>query len=607
MKTTAGGKAIAPVVDIMPQLCVSVHDHGRIREEMALLKQLGFDRIYFVLCQPGYPMFSNPWLSLMSNDPAVENHMLASLTALGDPNWAYVQECHKQGMEAWAVIKPYEGGGGSTIPHGAVAPMSVAHVETVGGRQIHLDALLGSRPDLRVKRRPDPRSAAAAAEPITGLELAFCLDAFQLRTGYQAFVDVPETADGDARPPALDLWLSRDNGRYERFAGAVNVSARIERRDIRDANGALVASDRRCLVVAVDGLNIEPAYRYIAVTLQSDGRMYTIPFSMIQAFSPSGALPITIGRHARAPVRPDAHVWGHEKMPVLGEAALNHFPTFGFEFEWHGSGFWGPGWSDSPVYGIARGTYEYMKGAPCEAYPEVRDYWLEQTDRALAMGFDGVDFRLQNHSQMVSDYVNYGYNEPIVEAYKARHGIDMLEQEADPLEIMRIRGDFFLQFMEEASRRIRASGKKVQIHLRHSFEEPRLSPEWSEIGFWAMPKVLPDWRKLVDLADEVTLKHYYHNDYRPELARRIKDYASGQGKRVWVHCYIAQCRELNDTFFDAVERDPQVGGVLLYETAHSSKNEKNHGLIEQYLPPGYHEPTVGTLRSILDRLNYHST
>jgi hypothetical protein len=69
-------------------------------------------------------------------------------------------------------------------------------------------------------------------------------------------------------------------------------------------------------------------------------------------------------------------------------------------------------------------------------------------------------------------------------------------------------------------------------------EEPRLSAEFNELGFWAMPKILPDWKRSVELADEITLKHYYHNRYRPEMGRRIKDYAGSLGKRVWVHCVM---------------------------------------------------------------------
>ena len=101
MKTTSLNTAIAPVVDIFPQLAIGYHDRQRIRDEMTLLRSFGFDRVYFVTCNPGYPQFSNPWLSLMPPYPETENYAWESILALGDPNAVYLQECHRQGMAAF--------------------------------------------------------------------------------------------------------------------------------------------------------------------------------------------------------------------------------------------------------------------------------------------------------------------------------------------------------------------------------------------------------------------------------------------------------------------------------------------------------------------------
>jgi hypothetical protein len=238
-----------------------------------------------------------------------------------------------------------------------------------------------------------------------------------------------------------------------------------------------------------------------------------------------------------------------------------------------------------------------MSGTPCEGYPEVNEYWLEQVRRVVAMGYDGIDFRLQYHSGWVTDYINYGYNEPVVKRYKEKHGIDILKEKADPVEIMKIRGEYFLSFLEKAAGIIHSSGKKLQVHLRHAHEEPRLSDDFNELGFWAMPKVLLDWKKAVDLADEVTLKHYYHGNYRARMGERIKTYASDQGKRVWIHCYLGQGDGLNDDFFDAVEADDKVGGILLYEAGHSL-------IITSGNTGGYNEGNVEKLRSIMERLEF---
>lgn len=614
MKRTAGGKAIAPVVDIIPHVAVGRHDFARIRREMELLRAFGFERVYFVLANPGYPQFSNPWLSLMPPGARCENHVFESVRLLGDPNVAYLHECHRQGMEAWAVLKPYECGGGSTVPHGAHVLFDAGRVETVGGDRIYFDSLLSVRPDLRVLRKPIPDYERLVRQPVTSLEMTFCLEAFEQRTGPATFMQV---AAARVPPvPDAELYLSHDNGSYTQYTGSLSLDTRVEERKIVDANGtALFDSPKRCLVLRLSALSVPADVRYLAVTLAGCDDLYTIPHSMISLGGPEGPIPTTASPYVRTPACAAAasrssaeREWGIEQMPRAHFASVDEavaaFSRNGFEFEWHGSGFWGNGWKNCRTYGIAKGRLSHMKGTPCEAMPEVREYWQDWVGRCVDMGFDGVDIRLQNHSGMVSDYAAYGYNAPIVERYSERHGIDILKQAADPLEVMGIRGEFFHAFLDQAADIVHSAGRRLQIHLRHAHEEPKLSADFNELGFWAMPKILLDWRRAVDLADEITLKDYFHNNYRPRLAKGIKARAQAQGKPVWIHCYIAQGGELNDEYFSAVEADPAVGGVLLYEVAHSSRNERNSGLIEQYGPVGYHEPNAAKLRAILDRLRY---
>ena len=604
IKRTRGGKAFAPVVDIMPYLR-GMHDYNRVHEEMKLLKELGFQRVYFVLCNSGYPVFSDPSLSIMPPNKGTGYYTFESLMKLGDPNWAYMHEAHNLDMEAWAIIKPYESGGGITIPHGAKAPTSVSKVETVGGEQIYFDNLLSDNPELRVVRKPDPDSVINRMnEPVISVEVAFCLDPFKQKSSADKFFEFTGIAENEVRIPAMKLWISKDNGRYEEFEDSYNVLSNIEYRKIIDANGLPVCDTlKRCLVMTIKDFELPAEYRYLALTLDKYDNLYTIPYSMIRLFGSSGEIPGTKGIHVRISLSPEEkikppekRIWGLEGMPITGDQAAKTFMDNGFEFEWHGTGFWGDGWVSSPVFGIGRGTKKYMHGTPCEAYPEVQEYWLEQVKRVMAMGFDGIDFRLQNHSGMVTDYVNYGYNEPIVERYKEIHGIDILKEEADPLKIMKIRGEYFLDFLEKAADIIHFSGKKLQVHLRYCYEEPKLSDDFNELGFWAMPKILPDWRKAIDLADEITLKHYYFNNYQPDLANKIKTYAKSQGKNVWIHCYIKQGNELNNNFFNAVEADDKVDGILLYEV---------DNLIETYgFSGGYKEQNVSKLRSIMKHLEY---
>ena len=118
--------------------------------------------------------------------------------------------------------------------------------------------------------------------------------------------------------------------------------------------------------------------------------------------------------------------------------------------------------------------------------------------------------------------------------------------------------------------------------MRGSYERPTLSGDFNQIGFWAMPKILPDWERMVDLCDEVTIKDLGFGVYRPENAAGIKARAAAEGKPVWVQCYLQQGGDLNRQFCAAADADPAVSGLALYELAQCSAGpqERFGGMVE---------------------------
>jgi hypothetical protein len=575
-------KAAAAVIDVFPDLCGAQYSSQTVRQKMEHLQKLGFTRVYLVNCAPGYPNFSNPWLDIVSPDNDAGNFAVENILTMGDPIFEHIYEAHRYGLEAFAIIKPYEGGGGYTIPHGQRNVFPSRNIPCLGGDRIGFDTFLAEHPYARVKRKPIPNYEQLIDQPVTRIRLAFCLDRIEEKLKYeQVGVYEPKQDDSIQTVPmkGLTLWLSHDNGTYERYEGPMDIEENLQLETIRDANGIqLYDEPKRSRVVDISNLAIPADVAYIAVTMDmAKEHLVTLPYSMIQMYGEAGEIPATCTPY----VRTAAHSVGFPstnsdpysyRIPQNGDqiqGVSEQFATTGFEFDWYGSGGWGKGWSRSNCYGIAKGKIQYMKGTHCEAYPEVREYWLEQVRKLIAMGIDGVDFRLQNHSGMISDYANFGYNEPIVEAYLEQHGVDILQEEADPLHIMRIRGAFYTQFIEQAAEVLHQSGKVLQVHLRHSLEAPLLSSSFGELGFWAMPKVLPDWEKLAELADEITIKDYNWSVYRSETATKIKDRAAALNKPLWVHCYIAQGGDLNPQFTGQVLDDERVTGMLLYEMGHN--------------------------------------
>jgi len=573
----------APVVDIFPQLVVGFHDRARVQTEMDLLKSFGFDRVYFVVCNPGYPLFSNPMLSLQRPHDGVENYALASLEALGDPNQVYVECCHAAGMAAIAVMKPYEGGGGASVPHGQRPDYPQTTVNDPAGERFGFDSLIQAHPELRVKRLGESHVEL----PIDEIKAVFLL---------------PEDYRHD--PGRWELYYSLDNGSYCLYDGGLTVTETVVEHRFLNSAGEVAGQAQAAVEVVLSDFTFPAGARFAAMVAKDSAMFTTMPVRQFHLYHQGREIDssATIYLRKAGIYVKDQHRWGMESHPAPAsdfEDAAARLAKMGFELEWYGNGWDNPGWISGFCWGIAAGKLEYLKGTLCEGYESVRDYWLGQVDQYLKMGYDGIDFRLQNHSSMICENQSYGGNEPLLAAYRQKFGGTA---NIDALKMMEIRGDFYLKFLRRAAEKIHKANKKMIVHLRHANEVPSAGVAFNELGFWAMPKVyLADWRSVIDLADEITLKDYYFNDYRPDKSQKMKAYANSLGKPVWVHCYIAQGKELNDRFIGQINADPAVGGVLLYEVANANRNEVNSGLIEQYGDVALVEPATTTLRQILQK------
>jgi hypothetical protein len=611
--TTLNGKPFAAVIDIFPQICLGSYDEKKVEKNIALLADLGIKRLYFVVCLPGYPSFSNPWLALLPPDNDCENHALESIIALDSPNFAFCRYAKKYGMEAFAVLKPYEGGGGATIPHNARFFWKAGGRHAcVGGDRVHFDNLLARHPEFRLMRKPIPDYHKHIGQPFRHVELAFCLDEIPATQRSAAIPAAPESYRVEDFPVEFKLWASEDNGSYRLVESDYTLRERIEGRMITGVYGKPLFPDKkRCRVVEIRDLDLPESVNYLGVTLHGDPetirRLQTIPGTMFRIYGPEAEIPVTTAEYVRhgvspsqASLPPGARMWGLEKHPRQG---VMDFDQWGFEFDWYGGGIWfGQGWHNQNVYGIGRGKILTMKGTHCEAYPEVRNYWLEQVEALIGMGYDGVDIRLQNHSGMVSDIAEFGFNPPLVERYRETYGEDPLGGDFNPMKMMAVRGQFFKEFLAEAADLLHKHGRILQVHLRHAHQEPRLNSDFNQLGFWAMPKIwLEDWKGVVDLADEVTIKDYFWGNYDPDNAREIKEYARSLGKAVWIHNYIGQGDAIQADFINAVAEDNTVTGILLYEAFHSGQGSKepNRGLITvDGDRVEYHAPAIEALKEI---------
>ncbi len=561
---------VAAVMDFDYDMICYLHTPENLKRKVQLLADCGFKRIYIVASPPGDPDYV---VSAVPNRKGT--YLTQSRKALGEDPLALAVKYFKQaGLEVFIQFKPYEGGGAFTVPEGVKPPYGKNWIKTLGGRAVGVDPFLAKHPEMRPKRKPIDNLLALPADR---LEMVFVLDRIPGGTGLKITDGAMELEQRPGFPALGDdaikrypvsnvtLYTSKDNGAYDPWSGNVKISERLERRLIRNANGELMFPGAvLCRVIEISGFKTSDPY--LAVKFDGDAKAFrTIPYSSscFSIYSGEQRLPVTVTPRLRNSL-------------LTGKSG---FTQNGFEFNELAPYFWDAGWKRNLLYGFARGRAGYKRGTFSEAYPEVREHWLSQIKKFIAMGCDGVDIRMMCHSAGISDFINYSFNPPIVKEYQKRYGVDITKVDPDPINMMKLRGDFFLKFVKLAADLLHANKLKLQMQMHDYQENPTLDPTFPNAGFWAAGQVVPDWRKVITIADEISIKDYNWGVYNPYNAGKIKDAVARLGKPLWVHCYMQQGHDLNGKFIEEVNKDKRVTGLMLYEVVYRPGRVKD-GIVE---------------------------
>jgi len=115
--------------------------------------------------------------------------------------------------------------------------------------------------------------------PIKSIEVAFCLDSLKQKVSYEKYFEFDGLKDSEIEIPGIALWYSQDNGKYNKYEGNIEVESKFEYRQVKDANGFLLAdTSKRFLVLTIKNFNLSENYNYFAITLDQNKNLFTIPF-----------------------------------------------------------------------------------------------------------------------------------------------------------------------------------------------------------------------------------------------------------------------------------------------------------------------------------------
>ena len=555
------GKSRALVIDIAEEASSAPHTFETIQAMMDGYAQQGLTQVWFRPIPDTYAATDSCQGSVVCDPFVQSDHMHRTVHAVFDPNLAFIQAAKRAGMTVHVLYSPYEGGGSVSIPSGASAQFSFGSVQGIGGTSVFCSAEVGAAKNQLVSSLQYENPSVVEKGKAVTLEVVFAAEAFENRTSQSEVSTLTPDASVEILP---QLWYSSRNTDYEQ-AQDVSFTVTQERRALTDAVGNPLG-ELDCRVVRID-VSAYSGSTYFAVAFENGDRLYTIPFSMINLYGPDGtALTSTKAVYTRNPhsdsllqvgTVPNDYIWGAERLPILTDSpeALTSFRAWGFEYQYGGIGSdWGDGWHNGYVYGVATGAQNQLCGNLCEGFDSVREYWLGQVDRFYAKGADTVIISLENSGGMVYDYRNFGYNYLYVKEFSERYGIEILDESFDYLQLMRLRGEYFTEFLKGVDEVAGQNGKRWGVQLLAAFENPSLDDDLNGLCHYRMPKIVFDWQPVVELCDTVLIADRQYNGYQQTVASAIRQYASGHGKQVVVMAYAACGADA--AYLEAALQDP---------------------------------------------------
>ncbi|MEZ5104974.1 MAG: hypothetical protein R2757_10800 [Draconibacterium sp.] len=471
------------------------------------------------------------------------------------------KSAHKFGIEFFAEIKPFEGGGfGPVLPHSMPLPGNAGAYKDLRGIFPRLREFVAENPSLSLKCKNGTFEYNA---PVTSIRLV----------------------KGDEKPTRikakhLSLWTSSTNNGFVPYNGPLTFSESIETR-------YRFPYWRECRVLHLNDLKIPVGHRYILVRCSladAEGDFANEKGNIIELVGNEGQiLPHTLSsgqvllsdhydsfyqskimrqlvRYLRFP-EVQAEIDDVKKMH-------GHYENY-FAFDAYHTGEWTT--IDKEGYiAAACGKPEFMIGVLNPVYPEVRKHWHELIQFCLDRGVDGINFRVSNHNN-ITDPQLYGFNSPTLETAGG---------ENDYSQIGRANGDAYTLFLEEARELIKNSGKKVTVHLLSVL----LMPDDRPLKLSSLPPNFEwQWQKWVNnIADELEFRGIFK--LRPENLDTVLNILGTEVKKAGKHFYLQgdfHGRAFDRPFastkaeLELVKNLDVLDGYILYETANFTKINSN--------------------------------
>ena len=570
---------LSATVDFPDDVIPGPYDGRLLDELMGTLKSMGVRRVYWLYYGDVEP--ESLWAGSLYENPQIP-YGTQTLETIGEPLKAAVPFAHRHGLEIYGVLKPYNTGMSGS--NGPCSGRRLSGIERIGGAVPQVIPFLERYPHMRLRRRPDTR--AGHGVPVSRIRL-LKRDASPTRV----------------RPENLQLWTSKDNGRYSRLDAALSVTERVEPapREVRNYYGELVVAEGAPIrTLTIDGLNIRE--RFVVVTTDftdEAGDFINTACGMVEAYGGDSSTPLPVVVASRGAFwtgprdlgsnTPDFDSGlGHIEIPLDVNASSER------------EGFFWNRLAGGGLVGFAQGKNEYLPGTVSEVYPEVHRLWDGWVDRILDTGVDGIDIRVSSHGSLVDEPWEYGFDEPAVEAYRLKYGTDPWSSPDDIVRFSRLRGEHFTSFIRRTSNRARSMGRKMQAHIHTEAFRPDIVhgqimgfppnthfawQDWMRAGLLDGITFRTSWfEALEDLPGTPPVRSRLSNALKDPVAGEALDLAGELGVPAYMNRYLDRAVGVEEYLSDleTAMRDERFAGFDLYESASFIRPTSDGSRLESY-------------------------
>ena len=553
---------LSATVDFPDDVGAGPFSHELLEKMMGHLTSMGVRRIYWLYY--GDPDKDSYWGGGLFHH---SENGLKTHENIGEPLKAAVPIAHKHGIEVYGVLKPYNTGSSGTYPEGSPEPKP-NDIRLIGGTLLQAVNMTEQYPHVRLRRRSDtipPDLEGTAVKKVRLLKK----DDSPTRIGKEN----------------LEIWTSPNNYRYQQRDVDFTLKDAVEPApgEVRDYYGELVtAKGAPVRTLTLEGLDLADKFILVTTNFHDDAGDFTnTPLGMIEAYGEGPEpLPVVVAARSVTWIAPrDFRTYGLEFDSCFGtlEVTLDEDNAV----QWDSSDW--RSHQNGAVIAFSLGKNEYVPAMPCEMYPEVRRLWSGWIDRMLDAGVDGIDLRISSHGNLVDEPFDYGFNEPVLQEYRRRHGQDFGGDDSELPGIAEIRGDHYTDFVRETSRKVRAAGKKMQFHMHTEAFRP--NPVHGQI-MGIPPHLDFQWRTWLKegLMDGITLRTSWFEAWedppqseaaRSRLSTALSDPVVEEalslvqelGVPAYLNRYLGRAVSFDEYLADMEHaiNDPRLSGFDLYE------------------------------------------